>query len=84
MAYGFLMKDSGFLQCLEKAAEYGVRRGCGDVVGSRANKQISEMGRGPQAWGGGESAPRKTRGSRRGLRMRIRMEPQGLGKNRES
>ena len=47
MAYGFLKKDTGFLQGLEKAADYGVRRGCGAVVGSRGNKKISEMGRGP-------------------------------------
>ena len=32
---------------LEKAADYGVRRGWGAVVGSRGNKQISEMVRGP-------------------------------------
>ena len=47
MGYGFLKKDTGFLQGLEKAADYGVRRGCGAVVGSRGNKKISEMGRGP-------------------------------------
>ena len=47
VGYRFLKKDTGFLQGLEKAEECGVRRGYGAVVGSRGNKQISEIGRGP-------------------------------------
>ena len=53
MGYRFLKKDTGFLQGLEKAEECGVRRGCGAVVRSRGNKQISEIGRGPWTLGEG-------------------------------
>ena len=69
MGYGFLKKDTGFLQYLEKAAEYGVRRGYRAVVGSRGNKQISEMGRGPRGLGEGRVLQGRGGGPGRGLRI---------------
>ena len=69
MDHGFLKKDTGFFQGLEKAAECGVRRGWWAVVGSRGNKQISEMGRGP--WGLGEGRVLQRRGGSLGRVLRI-------------
>lgn len=69
MGYGFLKKDTGFLQGLEKAEECGVRRGCGAVVGSRGNKQISAMGRGPRSLGEGRVLQGREGDPGRGLRI---------------
>lgn len=70
VGYGFLKKDTGFRQCLEKAAECGVGRGCRAVMSSRGNKQISQMERGP--WGLGEEIVLQGReeSPARGLRIR--------------
>ena len=70
VGYGFLKKDTGFLQCLEKAAECGVGRGCRAVMRSRGNKQISQMGRGP--WGLGEEIVLQGREGSPGRGLRIR------------
>ena len=69
VGYGFLKKSTGFLQCLEKAAECGVRRGCRAVVGSRGNKQISAMGRGPRSVGEGRVLQGREGDPGRGLRI---------------
>ena len=69
VGYGFLKKSTGFLQCLEKAAECGVGRGCRSVM-SRGNKQISQMGRGP--WGLGEEIVLQGREGSPGRGLRIR------------
>ena len=84
MGYGFLKKDTGFLQYLEKAAEYGVRRGYRAVVGSRGNKQISEMGRGPRGLGEGRVLQGRGGVQGEGSGSQMRMEPQDLGKNRKT
>ena len=84
MGYGFLKKDTGFLQGLEKAEECGIRRGCGAMVGSRGNKQILAMGRGPRSLGRGECSKEERGIQGEGSGSQIRMEPQGLGKNMES
>ena len=69
MGYMFLKKDTGFLQGLEKAEECGVRRGCGAVVRSRGNKQISEIGRGPWTLGEGRVLQGREGVPGRGLRI---------------
>ena len=54
------------------------------MVGSRGNKQISAMGRGPQSLGRGECSKEERGIQGEGSGSQIRMEPQGLGKNMES